>query len=278
MRSNERRSERLKEWIESSPNDVKLDEANATTLSLVESLFKETATIGTVDQNLRNRWNKLGWTIHEMVEDGILIIKETAGQERGRGVYAIRTNAKLNVMLQAPHRYYDERTGAIVRQLFAENDIFAAAWNSSHRSQIDLAHEPLHDFNAFSDAISNGETRVIQLHGFDAMRRDRRLQSTDVILSNSTRFPDRFVMQTAIGLKELLGRSAVRVFPLETEDLGGTKNAQAELLRRSGIFNFLHVEMGADYRLELVKSASSRREFAAALLSAAPNPDKQPKP
>ena len=57
-------------------------------------------------------------------------------EQRGRGIYAIRLKSTSDILLQAPHRFFDERTGRIARKLFVENDIRAVAWNSIHRSKV----------------------------------------------------------------------------------------------------------------------------------------------
>ena len=244
----------------------------------VQKLFRQTAFAPAITSDLVQRWERLGWELIELPNHKIVVVREMPGRLHGRGMYAIRRDSHSEYIVQAPHRFFDERTGIITRKLFAENEILAAAWNSSHRNRIDLAHEQRHYFNAFMTALADESTKVIQLHGFESQNRNENLQTTEVILSDSTRFPARHALQTAVRLKELLGREKVRLFPVEVNQLGGTKNSQAARLRNMGLYKFLHVEMDSDYRLQLANSASKRQEFAAALLDSGSNPNKQPRP
>ena len=275
---NESLDNALIELLKSKPNTQYVEPTDDDGFAGLEELFKEIATTRTVSEELNIRGNALGWKLTELADHGIVVITEDTGQRRGRGMYVVRRDSQSNTIIQAPHRFFDKRTGVIARKLFAENDVYAAAWNSSHRKQIDVAHEQKHHFNAFMNALTDRDTKIIQLHGFESESRSGSIQSTDIILSDSTRFPARFAMQTAIRLKELLGKKAVRLFPIDVNELGGTKNSQAALLRNAGFHRFLHVELDTDYRNQLVISASKRAEFAKALLDSSANPYKQPKP
>ena len=268
----------LRELVSAKNEVTDVSQATANELQQVEQLFRETAQATDISSEFHERWNQLGWDLIELQEFGIVVIRESENQRFGRGVYAIRLRCNSNTILQAPHRFFDERTGAITRKLFVENEIYAAAWNTSHRKQIDLAHEQRHHFNSFMNALADQQTRIIQLHGFESETRADRIKNTDIILSDSTRFPGRHALQTTVRLKEILGPEAVRLFPLEINELGGTKNAQAALLRSTGTHQFLHVELDADYRKELANTASKRVEFIQALLDFDRNHDKQPKP
>ena len=244
----------------------------------VQELFHRTAFSPLIKFDLVQDWKRLGWELIELHGRDVVVIRESPGHLQGRGMYAIRRRSSSRFVIQAPHRFFDEKTGIITRKLFAENDFLAAAWNSSHRNQIDLAHQRRHYFNAFTAALADGSTNVIQLHGFAGQNKSKKVQRTKIILSDSTRFPARHAMQTAVRLKELLGRQQVRLFPIEINELGGTKNSQAAFLRSIGVPKFLHVEMASEFRRQLANSASRRQKFAAALLDTSPNPDKQPKP
>ena len=273
-----RLNQKLKDLLVSPAQIDTVDQPSPAELEQIQQLFRKTASSSPGDAELAAAWEQLGWDLVELDDIGMVVIKESEQQLAGRGVYAIRINSKSNTILQAPHRFFDERTGVITRKLFIENDVYAAAWNSSHRKQVDLAHQQQHYFNAFMQALTNRDSKVIQLHGFDADRRNSKAKSADVILSDTTRFPARHALQTAIRLKELLGQSSAKLFPLDIEELGGTKNSQASLLRNSGFHRFLHVELDGELRKQLAGNASKRSEFAAALLGAGTNPTKQPKP
>ena len=273
-----RLNQTLKDLFKCVAHIDEVDRASDSELDKIQLLFQETAGSSPGDPELAAAWQKLGWDLVALNEFGIVVIKESEHQLKGRGAYAIRLDSQSNTILQSPHRFFDKQTGVIARKLFVENDVFAIAMNSSHRKHVDLAHQQQHYFNAFMQALTKRDTKVIQIHGFDAASKTSNTKTADVILSDTTRFPGRLAMQTAIRLKELLGKSSVRLYPLDVVKLGGTKNSQAKLLRNSGFHRFLHLELGGDLRKLLAGDASKRFDFAAALLGSAANPAKQPKP
>ena len=232
----------------------------------LENLFAKTLVADHLSDRLAERWRKLGWQATYLKNSNVVLIREMENEQRGRGIYAIRLKSTSDILLQAPHRFFDERTGRIARKLFVENDIRAVAWNSIHRSKVDISHNDRHYFNAFMNALKQHVAKVVQIHGFESGKRQAAIRDTDLIVSDGTRFPSRYAIQSTIRLKESFGRTKARLFPREVNELGGTRNSQAALLRGTSGVEFLHVEMDSDFRETIARSASKRQEFADAVL------------
>ena len=236
----------------------------ATTQLFVDSISSAEVTI-----DLKQRWATQGFVLESLANGEIMLVHESPERAQGRGVYAWRTT-KLDrpLVLQAPHRFFDRRTGQIVLRAFAEHPVQAACWNSVHRRQTDLAHRPQHEFNAFTKAIANIDPQVtiLQLHGFDPSQRRGSAAHASAIISDSTRYPGRPARQIALDLKGLWGKTSVLLYPIETAELGGTRNAQASLLHSIGFDRFIHLELAPEPRDRLAREAQSRARWLAALM------------
>jgi len=211
-------------------------------------------------------WFAQGWVVYRNVLPNSFVIAEHKSRRVGRGLYVVRTGRAVPIMLQAPHRFFDQKTGVITRKLFEERAIRAAAWNTMHRRKFDVAHETNSFFNAFTTVITErypGAVNV-QLHGFDNSD-TKNIAGNDkaalAIVSNATRFPDARTKRLTRALKSNWGRDRVWLFPHETRELGATTNTQAALMRKSGNENFIHIELAKEVRDELAKSKRKRAEL-----------------
>lgn len=207
--------------------------------------------------------------------DGVRIA-EPEGACEGRGIYLSRNDASVPLALTAPHRGADRHTGTLAAQLFLETGAAAAAWNSAPRNPtagcpaaLDLAKAPQHPFTAFALAFADRhpQGRIVQLHGFDRDKRgDEPGRSAGIIVSNGTTEPEPALLDLADCLSVALAPWPVRVFPYETQELGALTNAQGEALRGAGFSGFVHLEMAADLRGELVEDPVLRAKLAGCLV------------
>ena len=259
----------LKQLLQRSiePTTVRVPTVNQLTrfeTLIAQSLRQRLPDNKQLDSKLVQRWHADGWAVSLCGADNdIMVISEQPENRSGRGIYAIRLGTKSNVFLQAPHRFFDSQSGLIVRQLFQDHPIKAAAWNSVHRRQIDLSHTNHHFLNAFTRAVvtTDPASVVAQIHGFGNEKQQAMTGDVAAIISNGTRFPDRLAIATAAELKQAMGASSIRLFPNEVQQLGGTRNRQGELMRQLGASGFLHIELDSKYRDQLRKEASKRSEF-----------------
>ena len=103
---------------------------------------------------------------------------------------------------------------------------------------------------------------MVQLHGFDATKRtSRTAQQASIIISNGSRFPSRGYRDLAKSLKKSDSLGAAALYPLDTSELGGTKNRQAAVLRELGSDRFLHIEINGPLRHRLSTEVSLQTEL-----------------
>ncbi len=207
---------------------------------------------------------------------GAVTYSEAQGQCTGRGVYILRKQARSGVAVTAPHRGSDRHTGTIVQQLFAQYPFAAAAWNSAPRRRSkscaaagDVTREGTHYFTSFSRAFAkaNPRGRIVQIHGFElTKRKEPQAQQTDFILSNGSHVPSKRLMDLANCLRLAFPEQRVAVYPIDTDELGATRNAQGQALRAMGFQGFTHIEIAAHIRLALTQDEGMRRVFAECLI------------
>lgn len=202
----------------------------------------------------RADWMRLGFEL-ERPDSATLLIGERANQ--GQGLYLLRPERSGGVFIQAPHRFFDQGTGEITRQLFERGGVAGAAWNTRHRHETphsDLAHVDPSPFTAFGRAIAatHPHARIVQLHGFDEKKRAAHDPRTpDLIVSSGTRQPSAPVEKVAKCLKQAdLG--TVSLYPTEVEILGGATNATGRAVRAMGFPGFIHLEISHALRNRLL--------------------------
>jgi hypothetical protein len=102
---------------------------------------------------------------------------------------------------------------------------------------------------------------AVQLHGFA-----KRESGMRVVLSSGARVTgDALVSRAATMLSPIAGD--VRRFPVDTQELGATKNVQGQAVRDAG-GRFLHVELEARLRKSLLQDDALRAQFLDALARA----------
>ena len=240
-----------------------------TQIASFKKLIEKTLGSRTVDSELKLQWEQEGWECRSVSDSNLIIVVEKSDQRWGRGIYAIRAGSSSQIVLQAPHRFNDAKTGVIARKIFEEHDVWAVAFNTVHRKELDLAHCERHYFNAFTEAVVALRARsvMLQLHGFSNATKTNAGRSANMIVSDTTKFPGRYARRVAEEFKFNFGKSHTRLYPLETRWLGGTNNHQANLVQQLGSVGFLHLEMNPSFRQQLASTASIREQFFASILA-----------
>jgi hypothetical protein len=167
------------------------------------------------------------------------------------------------VLLQAPHSFFDRHTGVIGLELFDRGSFRAFCFNTSHRfgsrasaedaePGADAAHNPRSPLSVQTDAVLRAvpDSVIVQLHGFDAQSAPAEV---DAIVSAGAERPSDARDAAALAL----GRAGVRArrYPEEIDVLGGTGNAQGKLVAaRAG--GFVHVELSLAARQRLLEPAT----------------------
>ncbi len=185
----------------------------------------------------------------------------------GGGLLVLRCGSESSLIVQAPHSRYDLGTGDIAMSAVALGDVRGGMWNTVHRYRAvpgeqpadrvhvgDVAHQATSLFHTatLAWAWADPTARFVQLHGFDA----RRSEATAVLSSGREDRPPtpvRAPLATVLGVPE----SAVLVFGLDQDDLGGTTNVQARALGAAPVPRFLHVELSRTTR-ETLEQAPER--------------------
>lgn len=216
------------------------------------------------------------------LEDGeALAVADPADDVRGRGFYLIQDEGAVDapVLLQAPHRFKDLDTGAIVAQLAATGAFRMSAWNTVPRwapddrsdRRADLAHRDISHFNAATAAFAavHPSGVVVQVHGFaTGKRRTAAGSSADVIVSSGTTALVGPARRVRACLRSRLS-VVVRGYGDDVSELGATTNRNAAMLRARGFNAFVHVELDRPLRRSLRRDADQRGRLRACLLEAA---------
>ena len=208
---------------------------------------------------------------------------EADDHRRGAGAYVVRVGAPspggTPILLQAPHAYYDLGTDELSLGLFfADNSRMVGLFtNTLHRywdetgdyqkrerSPADVCHRTDHVFQYATDSAARviGDLIVLQLHGFA----DNKRRPAAIVSSGDTGQSSPQVERIAVALRPVLGD--VRRFPEETDELGGTTNAQSRLLSTSRRAHFVHLELSSRLRRKLRRSPELLASMARALFEA----------
>lgn len=177
---------------------------------------------------------------------------------KGQGIYFKQNNVQgRRIFLQIPHAYKDLYTRNIGVRLYITGKYFAASFNTAaryidkngFREIFDLAHSHSTYWQVFTEEFVRRYpgSAVIQLHGFAEDKRETRSARTaDFIVSSGTKNPHK----EAYSLHKCLNNKGyiALLYPYETNELGGTTNSTLNMLTDTGYKNFIHLEMGRDFR------------------------------
>ncbi len=215
------------------------------------------------------------------VIDGLWVLGEAAGRARGAGAVALRPRPAVEVLVEAPHTFFDIGTLPIARVAFERSRARALLVNTVHRyraqapasggddeessSASDVAHAERSFFLFAHEELTRALPRAsaVQFHGFAAAK----APGVAAIVSASTTSGP--AAQVAAAMRAVAGApSAVRLFPDEVRILGGTTNVEAAASRRAGRA-FVHVELASDAREQLQRDRALLERTVAAIVAAA---------
>lgn len=216
-----------------------------------------------------------GYEIVDVPEiSGAVLLREIESRRRGGGAYVLRLDAGAHVVVQAPHTFFDEGTLPLACELFERARAAALFIDTAHRYKsaepdekgehpADVAHADASLFQAATDGALRASPKLtaVQLHGFATRESAARL----VVSSGANNPGDALVARAARLLAPIAGKT--QRFPDDTLDLGATKNVQGKAVRDAG-GRFLHVEMQAGLRRDLLSDESLRARFLDALARA----------
>jgi hypothetical protein len=200
------------------------------------------------------------------------------GREAAHGLFAIRLGPARNLLIQAPHSFFDVGTGELASALFVETGARALFLNSAHRfggagedaeqfqepdapTAPDVAHRP---FSAFQSATfgfleASQLPFVIQIHGY----RSREGEAA-VISSGSALQPDDLLEPI---LDSLRGYESGAITGEQLPELAGRQNVQGQICANRA--SFAHIELSRETRRMLVSSQEERHDLVEAIVSVA---------
>ncbi len=207
----------------------------------------------------------------------IWLMAETSGNNRGAGAVALRVSARVPVVVEVPHSFFDEGTLPLGITIFEELSARALLVNTVHRggpgtdeeridrarsgeSESDVAHQPRSFFHQAHLELGRiwPSAHVIQLHGF----RDEKMPTAKIIVSAAG--TSAVTAPLARALNDAFGVGTARLYPEEVDQLGGTQNAQAQA-NRDESRAFIHIEIAASLRTQMVRQKSLQERFARAI-------------
>jgi len=188
-----------------------------------------------------------------------LVILDTA--KRGWGFYIIKPKVTQGSLLSIPHRFNDIGTANIGKKLFLSYPYKAIAINTVSRKVLDMAHSDTTLFNAFHLAFiqSFPQAKTYQLHGFNPKTRSSAKGKTAMAIVSATDSPLALTHTIASCIRVF--QDNVFVYAEDVFELGGTTNAQANLLKDKGYTAFTHIELSKDFRTRLRNTSSLRSYF-----------------
>jgi hypothetical protein len=235
--------------------DARVRGAASAELKRARDLFEQLLAMDFDEAGVRDAAKSLGFdlVVGRDADGREVRVVFQADRRDGGGVYAVRPRAEFPVLVQAPHGFYDRHTRELCTCVFEQSDILAASWNSSHRRNLDVAHQATHFFQEFTAAVvASQAVTVVQLHGFSGRgRRSAAAREADVIVSNGTRLPSLATRRVMHRMQENFPEFHVHLFPWSVDELGATTNVQAALVRSHHDDEFVSLEFSAGARDQL---------------------------
>ena len=228
---------------------------------------------GPLTPTLKASAEKLGFTVVEANKAFPYIALYTAENRRlGWGAYFIRERTDSSILLQVPHQFYDRHTAKFALAHLRNSNLKALNLNlvpryyknsADKRYNADLAHRKDNLFLSFARAFSSHYVAgyVLQLHGFSKDKRKTLAgKSADIILSNGTSWITHPINKLQPCFSQLASWHVKR-YPLDVGELGATRNETGKTLRQLSHLNFIHIELSAVVRKQLLNSPSLQNKF-----------------
>jgi hypothetical protein len=217
----------------------------------------------------------IGFELVDVAEIGdALLVRELGDRKRGGGAYVVRPGSRSHLLVETPHTFFDEGTLPLGCELFQRTAARGLFIETAHRyksaeptadgeSPADVAHAEGSLYQAATEGFLAGivDARVVQLHGFGA-----RGNGATIVLSSGAEDVGQSLVDDAADQLRRVSAGVLR-FPEETNDLGATQNVQGALVRRKG-GAFLHVEIAAQLRRDLLSNPQRRADVLGAIAAA----------
>jgi hypothetical protein len=203
------------------------------------------------------------------IEGTTSVLVRESGKKKGGGAYLVRPGGASKIVVQAPHTFFDEGTLPLACELFERTQAVALFIDTAHRYKAapdagaDVAHVSDSSFQSATQGLlrSRPKAIVVQLHGFA-----EREGGAAIVLSGGVKTMGvPLVTRVHTALKGVV--NGVARFPEESNELGATTNVQGVIVREAG-GQFLHVEMAAPLRRDLLSNPTLRASVLSSLADA----------
>lgn len=200
----------------------------------------------------------------------------TAKEALGWGRLFVYPDNDSKLFLQVPHRYHDKWTWEIARQWRDSGKFKAVMVNNVHRyaeQEVDSDYSTAerNPMLAATQVFIKHYWRagVIQLHGFSEQKRQStKAKDADIILSHGMALPQqslKALLAAQACIKQNMDLNAL-VYPIDVNELGGTRNQVVKAFKRRGRINgFVHVEMSLALRQALVEDPKQSEQLLVCL-------------
>lgn len=212
---------------------------------------------GVLPQDFERDAAALGFDVLVDEEAGWVVLQPSG--DAADGLYVVRMSPVSRVVVQAPHAWYDLKTGRLASLLFEEGTGQVLMMNSGQRyafDRADVAHRDDTFFQAFTlgAAMAMDQPLVVQLHGFA----DENSRASAVLSPGSALADPADLAASRRELSSLLsGRSKSGD---AVPKLAGRTNSQGIAL--SSHARFLHLELSKKARTELAEDPETRQGLA----------------
>lgn len=254
------------------------------TYHLFCSLFKDQK----LSEEMKHEWNRLGMTSEEIRYNNrnFIVIYEKEERKEGRGFFMFCKNPLCKkISIEAPHRFFDRKTGRIAYLLMITGYYTSGAWNTVHRYQTpnnvenssDMAHNPNTFFNSYTRAFLNimpPDSAMIQIHGFNAKKHLYKNTYPSIVLSEGRSKPTPNFMPYSDAIKKVL-HTKVFIYPKDNlEPLSAKENISTETFKKQSKGQiFIHFEMNNEIRNLLLKNEEIRYNLSKKLSLVTHNDD-----
>lgn len=224
-----------------------------------------------------------GLDYHEIIDpDGTawVVLSDALPTWRGAGGYIFRKGpVEHELVMQAPHSYYEPGTNPIARTILQEHSVRGFFFNTLHRYYLlpgsactgvhpaDVTHVTNSFFHQLTTEYLHVEPNgtVVQLHGFS--NPELEVLGVGTVVSDGTSTPGDRILDLDATLGSTFAGSDVALFPNETPLYGATMNIQGRWMRDEDKGRFVHIEMSRAVRDVLATDADAQSELAAALVT-----------
>jgi hypothetical protein len=185
------------------------------------------------------------------------LLREQRPIQMGWGLYAFRLDSTSNIIVEAPHPLYDQRTPSVAIDIYRALDARAILIAGAHRNansdkSADVAHAPESIFQSIHTAFSHeiqamsGDVIILQIHGFHTSKHE----GYPPVVFGLGEKPRPMEVALAQKIKDALSKQGISAgictgAESEVQDLCAKTNVQSSITKEG---TFIHMELDENIR------------------------------